>query len=165
MSPVVGVDAGGSRVTAVAPALDGVHRFGHAESANIRTVGLDRAVESIVLAIERALLGAPPAAVAVGAAGAGSEGASSVLRLALEGRFPGARIAVYEDTVIALRAGVPSGDGLALIAGTGSIAYGEVGVQRYRVGGYGYLVGDDGSGFSIGSAAVRLLLRAYDGRA
>ena len=165
MQRVVGVDAGGSRVTAVVSTAYGAEWFGHADSANIRTVGLERAVDAIASAVERTGLGAPPSAIAVGAAGVGNATAATALRRALERRFPGTRIAVYEDAVIALRAGVPTGDALALIAGTGSVAYAEIGAERFRVGGYGYLVGDEGAGFSIGSAAVRLLLRSYDGRA
>jgi N-acetylglucosamine kinase-like BadF-type ATPase len=53
---------------------------------------------------------------------------------------------------------------MVLIAGTGSIAYAEAGGQKYRSGGYGYLVGDEGSAFSLGAAALRLTLRSYDGR-
>jgi N-acetylglucosamine kinase-like BadF-type ATPase len=59
---------------------------------------------------------------------------------------------------------VPEGPGIALVAGTGSIAYAENGERRVRVGGLGYLVGDEGSAFSIGMAAVRLLGRVFDGR-
>ena len=65
---------------------------------------------------------------------------------------------------IALRAAIPHGDGAVLVAGTGSIAAAEIAGARARIGGHGYLLGDDGSGYAIGSAAVRALLRALDGR-
>jgi len=164
VSFAVGVDAGGTRVSAVVSLPDGSHRFGYAPAANLRAIGVDRATDAIVEAIASALLGAQAGAVAVGAAGAGDPVVAAALSAALERRFPGARVAVCDDAAIALRAGVPTGDALALIAGTGSIAYGEIGAERYRVGGHGYLLGDEGSGFAIGSAAIRLLLRAYDGR-
>ena len=45
-----------------------------------------------------------------------------------------------------------------LIAGTGSIAYAEIGAATFRAGGYGYLLGDKGSGYAIGAAALRHLL-------
>ena len=49
--------------------------------------------------------------------------------------------------------------GIALIAGTGSVAYGRGEDGRtIRCGGWGYLLGDDGSGFAIGRAALRLAL-------
>lgn len=82
----------------------------------------------------------------------------------LRARFPDARIAVTHDAHIALRGAIPAGDGLVLIAGTGSVAYGEVGDRQFRAGGGGYALGDEGSGFAIGSAALRLLLRSFEGR-
>ncbi len=164
MSFAVGVDAGGTRVSAVVSLPDGSHRFGYAPAGNLRAVGVERAADAVVAAIAGAVLGAPACAVAVGAAGAGDPVAAAALSAALQHRLPGVRVAVCDDAEIALRAGIPTGDALALIAGTGSIAYGEIGAERYRVGGHGYLLGDEGSGFSIGSAAIRLLLRAYDGR-
>ena len=165
MPSIVGVDAGGSRVTAVAEIGSGQLRFGHAQSANLRAIGIERATDAMCEAISGALSGTNPTAIALGAAGAGDPANARRLRAALEARFPGALVVVYEDAAIALRAGIPTGDGLCLIAGTGSIAYGEIGSERFRVGGHGYLVGDEGSGFALGSAAARLLLRAYDGRA
>jgi N-acetylglucosamine kinase-like BadF-type ATPase len=71
---------------------------------------------------------------------------------------------VRDDAYIALRASIPQGDGVVVIAGTGSIAYAQHGEDGYRCGGYGYLLGDEGSGFAIGSAAIQYLLRSYDGR-
>jgi N-acetylglucosamine kinase-like BadF-type ATPase len=52
-----------------------------------------------------------------------------------------------------------------LIAGTGSIAYAENGGLRALVGGHGHLLGDEGSAFAIGMAAIRLRARVLDGRA
>lgn len=52
---------------------------------------------------------------------------------------------------------------MTLICGTGSIVYAELGGRRFRAGGYGYLIGDEGSGFAIGAAALRRLLNAAEG--
>ncbi|WP_416968844.1 BadF/BadG/BcrA/BcrD ATPase family protein [Streptomyces sp. 4F14] len=75
-------------------------------------------------------------------------------------------ISIHSDIEAAF-AGAPGhpADGLALIAGTGSVAA----RVRDRVlvatsGGDGWLLGDDGSGFWIGRRAVRAALRAADGR-
>ncbi|MGC1381583.1 MAG: BadF/BadG/BcrA/BcrD ATPase family protein [Candidatus Baltobacteraceae bacterium] len=105
------------------------------------------------------------AAIAVGTAGAGTPEMQQAMAAALAGRFPGTRIVVTDDASIALRAAIPHGDGFLLIAGTGSIAFAEIqGVAR-RAGGYGYLLGDEGSGFAIGAAALALMLRVFEGRA
>jgi N-acetylglucosamine kinase-like BadF-type ATPase len=55
--------------------------------------------------------------------------------------------------------------GIILIAGTGSICYGknEAG-DIHRAGGYGYLIDDEGSGYSIGRDLLSVVVRAHDGR-
>jgi len=163
MSIVVGVDAGGSSIGGVME-RDGERREFHGEAANIRTLGVERAAERIVIAVSGAADGAAPDKLAVGAAGAGDPDVALELDRVLRAAFPYAAIAVVDDAEIALRAGVPEGDGAVLIAGTGSIAYARVGDAVYRSGGYGYLLGDDGSGFAVGRAALMQLLRSYDGR-
>jgi glucosamine kinase len=161
---VVGVDAGGTS-TLAAVAEDGrLLRTRESEAANASSRGVEAASATIAQTITAALDGGIPAAVFVGAAGAGRAEIAHSIEETLASRFPGARVAVRDDACIALRAAVPQGDGLVLIAGTGSVAYAEHDGAGYRAGGYGYLLGDEGSGFAMGSAAIRLLLRAFDER-
>lgn len=161
----VGVDAGGTS-TIAALAQDGHFvRTHQGSAANPSSRGVEAASDTIAQTIAAALDGAIPEVIFVGAAGAGREQVARLIEESLQSRYPGAHIAVRDDACIALRAAVPAGDGLVLIAGTGSAAYAEHAGVGYRAGGYGYLLGDEGSGFAIGSAAVRLLLRAYDERA
>jgi len=164
MRIAVGVDAGGTSTVAVA-SRDGIpgEPFA-AEPGNASSRGVDAAIEAVVRAIDGALAGDRPDGISVGAAGAGRENVAEFVREALLARYPGAAVAVSDDARIALRSGAPEGDGIVLIAGTGSIAYAEIGQTHFRVGGHGYAIDDAGSGFWIGSAAVRLLVRAYDGR-
>lgn len=164
MPLVVGVDAGASTTVAVAANGDAPPRTFEGDPANVRIAGIDEAAYRIVRAVRAVTGDATPDALFVGAAGIGRNDLAQALTAALERRLPDVRIGVSDDAHIALRAGVEDGDGLVLIAGTGSIAYAEIAGERYRVGGHGYLLGDEGSGFAIGSAAVRLLLRSYDGR-
>jgi N-acetylglucosamine kinase-like BadF-type ATPase len=165
MPVIVGVDAGGSRTIAIAARSDGSQRTFVGKPANPQVCGIDGAAEAVVQAIVGALDGERPGAIAVGAAGAGRVQTASALAQALRERFPGARVAVTDDAHVALRGAIPAGDGIVLIAGTGSIAYGEIGGHRFRAGGGGYALGDDGSGFAIGSAALKLLMRWFEGRA
>jgi glucosamine kinase len=161
----VGVDAGGSRSVAIAMRGEELLRPYDGMAANPQLYGVDRSARAIVEAIRAACAGGMPAAVVVGVAGAGRPAIADALQAALRAEFPQARIAVVDDARIALRGAIAAGDGIVLIAGTGSIAYAEIGDRRYRTGGYGYLLGDEGSGYAIGLAALRLLLRSYDGRA
>jgi len=54
-------------------------------------------------------------------------------------------------------------DGIAVIMGTGSIVYCQAQRSLYRVGGYGQLFGDAGSGFALGRDAILAALQYEDG--
>jgi N-acetylglucosamine kinase-like BadF-type ATPase len=76
-----------------------------------------------------------------------------------------ARVVVVNDALVALEAGAPGQPGVVIISGTGSISYGRNadGVAA-RSGGWGYVLGDEGSGYWIGRAALRAVLREADER-
>ena len=165
-SIAVGVDAGG---TATVAALS---RGGRLEArvsggpANPSSLGTSAAAAEIVAAVRRLTQGVDADAVFVAAAGAGRDDAREALLVSLRSAFPHtAHLAVEDDTRVALRAALPAGPGIVVIAGTGSVAYAENGSSRVRAGGAGYLLGDEGSAFAIGLAALKLLARVYDGRA
>ena len=78
---------------------------------------------------------------------------------------PTVRIDVTGDAIAALYAGNPAGCGVVLIAGTGSIAFGrnEEGEER-RAGGWGHLIGDEGSAVWMGLEGLRAAAHHVDGR-
>ncbi len=75
------------------------------------------------------------------------------------------KLTLLNDSYLALAGGNASANGIALIAGTGSIAVGinKTG-ERKRVGGWGYIFDDKGSGYNIAVNALHAIFRAYDGR-
>ncbi|HYW54565.1 MAG TPA: BadF/BadG/BcrA/BcrD ATPase family protein [Dongiaceae bacterium] len=161
----VGVDAGGTS-TVAALSRDGEYvRESQRPGANATTLGADDAADIIISAVRDVLGGEGPDAIYVGAAGAGRARVAEELRELIGIAFRGANVVVGDDAAIALRAAVPHGDGAVLIAGTGSTAYAESGERSQRVGGLGYLAGDEGSAFWIGMQAVKLYGRVLDGRA
>lgn len=161
----VGVDAGGTS-TIAAMSEDGVFRNdARGPGANPTTLGIDDAADVIITTIRDALAGGHAGTIHVGVAGAGRVRLAEHLRELIGAAFRSAQVTVGDDVAIALRAAIPEGDGAVLIAGTGSIAYAEHGPRSQRVGGLGYLAGDEGSAFWIGMQAVRLYGRALDGRA
>ena len=119
----------------------------------------------IITTIREVLAGGVPDAIYVGAAGAGRKRIADELGELIGIAFRGAHVVVGDDAAVAFRAAIPDGDGAVLIAGTGSTAYAEHGAQSQRVGGLGYLAGDEGSAFWIGMQAVKLYGRVLDGRA
>jgi N-acetylglucosamine kinase-like BadF-type ATPase len=107
----------------------------------------------------------PLSTLCLGLAGAGRpEDAARFIAWARE-KFPQTAVRVVSDAEILLAAGAESGPALALICGTGSIVYGRTeSGELLRAGGWGYLFGDEGSGFALGAAALRAVMRAHDGR-
>ena len=74
-------------------------------------------------------------------------------------------IDVTTDAELLLACGTSEGWGLALVAGTGSIAYGRSAEGcTARAGGWGYLLGDEGSGYALVVAALKAIARAVDER-
>jgi N-acetylglucosamine kinase-like BadF-type ATPase len=100
-----------------------------------------------------------PVACCAGAAGAEVPEARARLELLLKRLLPGSRITVVHDARLVLAAaGLESG--IALIAGTGSVAYGRDRKGREsRAGGWGWLLGDDGSGTWLVREASREVMR------
>jgi N-acetylglucosamine kinase-like BadF-type ATPase len=161
----VGVDAGGTS-TVAALSKDGEFiREVQGRGGNATTLGVDDAADVIITTIRDVLAGDSAGAIYIGAAGAGRKRIADQVRELIGSAFRGASVVVGDDAAIAFRAAIPDGDGAVLIAGTGSTAYAERGEQSQRVGGLGYLAGDEGSAFWIGMQAVKLYGRVLDGRA
>lgn len=152
---IVGVDAGGSRTVAAAERDGRILRVEEGSGANPSAQGVEAAAGTIAATVEAACSGESAAAIVAGVAGTGDDEIRERVAAALRARFPNARVAVTHDARIALRAAIPRGDGIVLIAGTGAVAYAEIGALELLAGGYGYLLGDAGSGFAIGAAALR----------
>lgn len=75
------------------------------------------------------------------------------------------RVAVVPDYVTNLLGAADGEPGVVVVAGGGSIAYGQAADGREaRAGGYGYLLGDEGGGFDIGRKAIAAAIHAADGR-
>ncbi|KGP80062.1 MULTISPECIES: N-acetylglucosamine kinase [unclassified Paenibacillus] len=71
---------------------------------------------------------------------------------------------VVSEGEIALMASVGHTHGVLCISGTGSIVYGfTLEGERYRAGGWGHLLGDEGSGYRIGQRALQVVMQSYDG--
>ncbi|GHD05460.1 N-acetylglucosamine kinase [Zhihengliuella salsuginis] len=164
---VVGLDVGGSKTHAVLT-IDGVQTAEVlAGSANPSSVGAEEAGRQLAGVFARLADGNPrPARVCAGVAGADTDESRAVFAGLLAKHAPGAEIAVVHDTALLLAAaGLETG--IALIAGTGSVAWGRgadgtAGGREARVGGWGYLLGDEGSGYWVARAAVRHALERLD---
>jgi glucosamine kinase len=163
-SYAIGVDGGGSKTLAVVVDAQGNERGrGIAGSANYATVGIDQAVRQIHSAVEEAARAASCSLLArLGLAGIDRPGDNEILlpHLHSVAEF----ILLTNDAELVLSA-LDDAVGIALIAGTGSIALGRDahGIVT-RTGGWGYIIGDEGSGYDIGRRCLQAVSRAVDGR-
>jgi glucosamine kinase len=100
-----------------------------------------------------------------GIAGAGTEPTRGVVETALREAGLSSRTSVGADAQATFHDAFPSGSGILLLSGTGSIALGRgADGSSLRVGGWGVHLGDEGSGYRIGMWALRALARGEDGR-
>ena len=105
-----------------------------------------------------------PDSCCAGSAGAEVPAGRRRLERLLEILLPGSRISVVHDARLVLSA-AQTDEGIALISGTGSVAYGRTSDGREaRYGGWGWLVGDDGSGAWITREAVREVMGRAESR-
>ncbi len=153
----VGVDAGGTGSRAVV-VRDGAVVERH-DLGPINVLLHADAVDRLAAAVTDA------GAAAAGFGLAGLRSAEHARELTAElARRTGARVAVGDDTDAALAGAFAGGPGVVVIAGTGSGAAGRDAAGRTaRVGGHGFLLGDEGGGYWIGREAVRAALRGADG--
>ncbi len=125
--------------------------------ANLQSAG-ELEVEKVLHdLIARAIDGGPaPGAICLGMAGVDRARDAEIIRGILRRIGHRAQVIVVNDALIALEAGVPGMPGTVVIAGTGSIAYGRNAEGRgARAGGWGYVLGDEGSGYWLGRLALR----------
>ena len=170
----IGIDGGGTRTRAVLAGSDLRERGrGASGPANVATRPLPRVLETLEEAITDALASAgvrraDVARVSCGLAGLESSGASGRLLAALEDRWGAGRVLVTTDARAAL-AGATDGPvdepGVVLIAGTGAIAFGRGPDGREeRAGGWGHVIGDEGSGYAMARQGLAAAVRHLDGR-
>lgn len=104
------------------------------------------------------------ASLCIGAAGISANIICDIIRSKLKQLGFNGKLLLRPDYAIALR-GAMAGPGAVLICGTGSVAYGVCPDGReIRIGGYGHLIDDGGSGYAIGRDGLIMTVRMFDGR-
>lgn len=172
---VLGFDIGGTSTRALTASLSGRRLgTGAAPGGNPTSHGTETALANIADAAAQALSNVDPARVAavhIGLAG-GEPLQHGHGKAALDAVFTtlgvptASPVTCGPDAIVAFAAGTPSPDGTIAIGGTGALAAGITGHEMTTRGdGYGWLLGDWGSGFWLGKRAVRATLLAIDGHA
>ena len=160
---LLGVDGGGSHTRAVAVDGDGnLVATAQAGCGNYQIIGLDRLEVLIAELLEK--LGVSADHVGLGLAGAGRDTERESIEIKVQRRFGFRTTVVVSDAQVALTAAHAGGSGVIVISGTGSIVLGrDQGGREARAGGWGPILGDDGSGYDIALAALRAVLASRDG--
>jgi len=165
---VLGIDAGGTKtVCQLANEQGEVLQESRRGGANLQAVG-ELEVEKVLHDVMEEAIGERdivPAAICLGIAGVDRPDDARMVRAIMKRIGYKARVLVVNDALVALEAGAPGRPGVVVIAGTGSISYGRnASGEAARAGGWGYMLGDEGSGYWIGRAAIRAVLREADRR-
>jgi len=165
---VLGIDAGGTKTVCQLADADGlVLAEARGGGANLQAVGELEVEKALHQVMDEVLgdRGIVPAAICLGMAGVDRESDAAIIRGLMARIGHKARILVVNDALIALEAGVGDAPGIVIIAGTGSIVYGRnARWEAVRAGGWGYLLGDEGSGYWMGRLALRAVVREADRR-
>jgi glucosamine kinase len=155
---VIGLDIGGTKTRGVRFEAGRAVADESVGSANVQNVTAEEAAGNLAELFAR-IGGGTVAHVYAGSGGIDTDDDAAALAALIAPLAPGATITVVHDSRLLLAAGGAS-TGVAVIAGTGSAAWGRNarGVEA-RAGGWGYLLGDEGSGYWLGREAVRHSLR------
>jgi len=165
---VLGIDAGGTKTVCLLANSQGeIVSEGRGPGANLHTAG-ELAVEKVLHAAMEAAIGDRdiiPAAVCLGIAGVDRDDEEMAVRAIMRRIGYKSRVLVVNDALIGLVAGARDEPGIAINAGTGSIVYGRnAKFEAARAGGWGHMIGDEGSGYWIGRESLAAVMRAFDGR-
>ncbi len=157
----VGLDIGGSKTRGIVWTDGEVTSDASVGSTNVQNVPLETARANMA-ALFAQLDVAGATDVFAGAGGVDTDDDASALCALIAPFVPGARVQAVHDTRLLLAAAGAT-TGVAVIAGTGSAAWGTNSAgDQARAGGWGYLLGDEGSGYWLGREAVRYSLGRMD---
>ena len=170
-SLILGMDGGGTVTTTWIADVDGmVLGRGRSGPSNIKAVGVNAARTALDLSVLAAFKDSgievgPIEVSCLGLAGFDRPEDKNWLDHWAADSAWARRLLLVNDGDLVVAAGTPSGWGIGLIAGTGSIAVGRAPDGRTgRAGGWGYVFGDEGSAFAVAVAAMRRVARRADGR-
>jgi N-acetylglucosamine kinase-like BadF-type ATPase len=168
---VIGIDGGGTKCLGVLADDEGreVARE-KGGSANLQHGGVDKAAEVVKSVVDKLIeaeqIGITQVvSMVAGLAGAGRKDIREQAQQTLQENWSGIPLQVVTDADVALEGAFGGEPGIVLVAGTGSICFGRNHLgQTARAGGWGHLLGDEGSATWIALEALKAALQVHDGR-
>lgn len=164
---VVGLDGGGTRTRGIALTDAGcIHGWTVGGTGNYQMIGREGLVRLVPSMFERMDVdpGSVPVSLTLALAGAGREREQREIVQLVQEHGWAVRVSVVTDARAALEGAHGGQAGLIVIAGTGSIVMGkQANGTEARAGGWGPMLGDEGSGYWLGLDGLRAVFRARDG--
>lgn len=168
----IAIDGGGTKTSCVIGDEQGnILSKAIGTSSNIQTIPHQKVFTTLTQLIEKVLIDSASEfkqveSIQLCLAGADRESDKQIIKRLFENTIYETKLKIKNDAEAALASGTWGESGLLLIAGTGSIVYGVSykPAKMVRVGGWGFLLGDEGSGFYIGLKGLQAVLKSYDNR-
>ena len=163
----IGIDAGGTRSRLTVWKMENGERTAfQGGPLNICSASQEEIKTTMFDLLEKAIFcaGTLCRGIGIGAAGFSNPRTEPFFREIVREYFPAVPIVIDSDAKAALYGALQGKDGMILIAGTGSICYGQWGTEHFQAGGGGHLIDDGGSGYMIGREILSEVLRSMDGR-
>ena len=162
----IGVDAGGTHSTAIAYDLNG-KELGRADGGPGQiNADYEGGINNIADTVNELLdkIDGDCMRVLVGIAGLSVVGNAPEVAATISSRINNLPTRAITDSLLALYSGLEGEDGALVIAGTGSVFNGLQDGHLIAVGGYGNILGDEGSGYAIAKSAMQSALLSWDKR-
>ncbi|MFT8820970.1 MAG: BadF/BadG/BcrA/BcrD ATPase family protein [Liquorilactobacillus nagelii] len=164
MNYKIGIDSGGTKIKGSAWNEKSECLLSVSSGPGNIFLNQQRTLENLSTVISQMTLQLEPNSckqILIGIAGIETKGNATQISNYFTEKF-NIKTTVISDAVLALINGLEGKDGILVVAGTGSIVYGKQQQRFYRVGGWGNLLGDQGSAYKIVETFLKLALKDFD---
>lgn len=167
---IIGIDGGGTKTIGYLSDYDSnIIAVAKSNTSNYLSAGIEKARKSLNDVIEslcsaKSITKDDIALISLGLAGAGRDKDKEIIETILTDLGINGKKIINNDAYISLVGAHGKSEGIITISGTGSIALGlNKEGEIFRTGGWGHILGDEGSGYYFGKEGLVAIMKSYDG--